>query len=317
MGSWNKTCALSNLPIFHGEETYVFVLQESDGYSRSNPTYASYLYYPILLPFEADYNDYGAGENNRGYSLPLIMEALKKELIEKEVGENEYHDIAVKRDSFEEELFYEAVHEGRLEVNTYDGPKKVSFVMMRKDIVDSILDKWEVEQYKGYDHNTMEAIYHKHKFQDVSEDIENFLENCKVIHSSFNLSNTDEATYLRLRSVVNLEFWLGDLDKNLVAYWLRRGIGSEGNGANSIFREKLELANLLADGKFDEAKSFIEIYLKGTFISSFMQATRRCWVPPCGEGSQDVEWESYELLSNIVLDSIEQQRKAQEEEWGE
>lgn len=310
MGCWHKTCALSNLPIFSGEETYVFVLQESDSYSKSQPTYTSYLYYPVLLPFGADYNDYGGGENGRGYAFPLIMDALKKGLIEKEVGENKYHDIAVERGDFGEELFYKAVHEGRLEVNTYDGPKKVSFVMMRKDIIDSILDKWVVEQYKGYDHDAMEAIYHKHKFQDILEDIENFLENCKNIHNSF-LKCDENSSFFRLHSMVNLEFWLGDLEKNLVAHWLRRGIGSEGNGSNSIFREKLELANLLADGKFDEAKLLIEVYLKGILINSFMENIRRCWVPPCGEGSQNGEWEPYELLSNIVLDSIVGQRK----EW--
>lgn len=31
MGSWNKTCGLTNLPIMCGEKTYVFVLErESD-----------------------------------------------------------------------------------------------------------------------------------------------------------------------------------------------------------------------------------------------------------------------------------------------
>lgn len=52
------------------------------------------------------------GEDDGGVWFPYIMEALKNSLIEREVSENQYHNIDVKRDEFNEELFFESIHEG-------------------------------------------------------------------------------------------------------------------------------------------------------------------------------------------------------------
>lgn len=86
MGCWNKTCALSNLPIFARERTYVFVLEESSSYRRSKAIDPNYLYDLVLIPFESTYDDYGAGENSSGIALPIILDSLKRCLIEKEQG---------------------------------------------------------------------------------------------------------------------------------------------------------------------------------------------------------------------------------------
>jgi hypothetical protein len=296
MGCWNKTCALSNLPIFSGERTYVFVLEESGSYDRGRAVYPNYLYNPVLLPFESTYNDYGAGEDSSGLALPLILDALKRELIEKEQGESEYRDMEIKREGFNEEKFFEAVHADRLEIKSYEGPKKVKFVMMRKDLVDQILDESTLETYKGWDEEAKEGIYTSYKFQDILNSVDEFLEHCSVI-----LESLPEHRF-RYLFEFELIHWLGERkDGNLASKWLRRL--SEGtNRQSSICRADFILPEMLKAGKFDEAKPLIELALKGVFIYDFMETVRRCWVPPCGEGSQGDDLDVHLLLANTVID---------------
>lgn len=297
MGCWNKTCALSNLPIFAGERTYVFVLEESSSYCRSKAIYPNYLYDPVLLPFESTYDDYGAGENSSGIALPIILDSLKRCLIEKEQGGNKYHDVEVKIDGFDEEKFFEAAREDRLEIKTWDGPKKVKFVMMRKDLVDNILDSYVIKEYVGRDEG-----YKRYKFQDILDNVDELLERFSVILQS--LPEHPLKTLLE----VWFKYWLGNIvDDNLASRWLRRGL----ENSSSFCTADFYLLDVLKEGKFDEAKSLIELTLKGAFINNFMDEVRRCWVPPCGEGSQDGDFGPHKLLAQItmnVADAIERDR---------
>jgi hypothetical protein len=148
MGCWNKTCGLSNLHIIAGTDVYVFVLEENT--DKTDRCYSTAFWRPLLLPFTSKYNDYGGGEESGGPGFQLIMDSIAKELTEMEVGDNEYHDIAVKKEGFGEEQFFESVHEHRLFKKSYYGDKQViDFVMMRKDIVDYILENRVIERYVG------------------------------------------------------------------------------------------------------------------------------------------------------------------------
>ena len=99
--------------------------------------YTTPFYSPMMMPFYAKYNDYGGGEECSGIGLKPVMEAIKNQLVEIPLGKNEYHDIAVKKDNFDEELFFEACQERRLFVEGYRKERlHVEFVMFRKDIVD-------------------------------------------------------------------------------------------------------------------------------------------------------------------------------------
>jgi hypothetical protein len=76
MGCWNKTCGLSNLPILHGERTYVFVMEQVN--SVGDHCYSTHLYRPVLLPFESTYNDYGGGEDEHFRADEILCEVLEK-----------------------------------------------------------------------------------------------------------------------------------------------------------------------------------------------------------------------------------------------
>lgn len=88
MGCWNKTCGLSNLHIFGSDPVYVFVLESERDDSNC---YTTSLFKPLLLPFESEYNDYGGGEDSGVPAFDLIMTSLKDQLVELEIGDNQYH----------------------------------------------------------------------------------------------------------------------------------------------------------------------------------------------------------------------------------
>jgi hypothetical protein len=274
MGCWNKTCALSNLPIYAGDKVYVFVLLDNP-YAESNRScYSTDLYNPIFLPFESEYDDYGGGENSSGVAFPIIMDFLRKNLIEKEVGDQ---SIAIKRDNFDEKLFYDSIQENQLEINTHKCSRRVKFVMMRKDVVDSILDKWVIQDYEGYYSVKDESIYFEYKFNDVINSVNDFLLGYDVMDGK---------------------------GKNLTAMWLYM----EPWG---FIKTKDIVSNMLDQDSVDRHE-LITTYIKGLFIHTFMERGRRLWVPPSGEGSQGEDFDVHELLAKTVLGTIEDIKKEQE-----
>jgi hypothetical protein len=171
MGSWYKTCGLSNLPILTGDRTYVFVMEQNS--SEDNHCYSSHLYRPVLLSFESTYADYGAGESSSGIGLDLIMSGIKDRMIEIPQGENKYHDIPVTKEAFDEELFFESIREGRLKVKSYNGENRVEFTMLRKDVVDAILETYIIEKYvgEGKGNTGYKNSYINYQFADLVKEV--------------------------------------------------------------------------------------------------------------------------------------------------
>ena len=109
------------------------------------------------------------------------MDAVKANLVKMEVGENQYHDIAVKAEGFDAEQFWESVHEGRLMIEDRKGRQRhVDFVMMRKDIVDDMLANYEFESYVGDGKGNRETEhgnnYLYYKFNDILSDVPELLD---------------------------------------------------------------------------------------------------------------------------------------------
>ena len=215
MGCWNKTCGLSNLHITHGTEAYVFVLEPNE--AGDSHCYATHLYKPLLLPFVTEYNDYGGGENSSGPGFQIIMDSIASKLHEVELGENKYHDIAVTKDKFGEELFFEAVHEGRLfREGNYSDPVKLEYVMFRKDVVDHILENRVIEKYVGDGKGTggWGNNYIYYKFEDIVADILPMLQEiCELA-----ASDSEDAQF---RIFGGFEYMFDYGHPNLAANWLR------------------------------------------------------------------------------------------------
>jgi hypothetical protein len=314
MGCWHKTCGLTNLHITHGTEAYVFVLEPGN---EDSHCYATHLYKPLLLPFVTEYNDYGGGENSSGVGFPLVMNGIRENLHEIELGENEYHDIAVKKDKFDEALFFEAVHEGRLYMhdryatsNDLSEHTKLEYVMFRKDVVDHILENRVIERYVGGGNGTFAKYgdskdYIQYKFADIVADILPMLQEILEMKTK----SEDDPDRIMFKLMGGFEYLFDYKHPNLAAQWLR----GDGYRYSRIVDIKDIVATVLV-GDSEEAVLRLEAvlteYLKGVFIDGFMEVTRKSWIPAGHEGSQCQEHDEYRLLiaaTTMVLDAEQKQ----------
>ncbi len=304
MGCWNNTCGLTNLPIHAGEAVYVFPIKEKDLSKYRSHCYSTALYQPMIIPFTSKYNDYGAGEESGGPAFELFMEEIRRELVELEVGENQYHDIAVKREGFGEEEFFNAVHENLLFVRgfgTTDRP--VFFTMVRKDVVDRMWDEWTFDMYKGKDTEVPPGF----------ETDKYYVKN---------------VTYAKLASllpefIANLakKFAIMEKSDKLVQRYIRRTLFEYDDGNRSLlestFRvfENFEfwdlingrecIFNFIEAGELDKAEEFARNFMVGVMVNSMMESTRRIWTPVMHLGSQSEEHAEYRLLHKLANDVLD------------
>lgn len=74
MGCWNETCLISNLPIRVGNPVVAYFVAHDnykDVKDYSGDYHATDRVFPISLPIEAEYDDYGSIENFDGKSLAI------------------------------------------------------------------------------------------------------------------------------------------------------------------------------------------------------------------------------------------------------
>ena len=280
MGSWNKTCGLSNLPIMAGEPVYVFVLEKNDPKYTTEQCYTTWLYKPAMIPFYAEYNDYGAGENCAGIGLEILMNNIRDVLIEMPQGKNVYHDIPVVRSGFTVKNFFESVLESRLFMkNAHGNAVNIDFVMCRKDIVDYVLNNYQIETY--YQNNYVDI-----KFQNLANDIPNLI---KLI--SENIDKT--VPYFVLENMLHKH-------KLLIMKFMRFD-----NYENSRIFSGLDQ---LLDNNCENPQRLEEILtdvLKFMWINMYMTHVRKTWMPAGHEGSQSDERNAYRTLiaaTSAVLD---------------
>lgn len=294
MGCWNNTCGLTNLPIFAGDPVYVFPVVDNSHY-RSH-CYTSGLYKPCLTPFEAKYNDYGAGEDESGVALEFIVVALKSQILDVEQGENSYHDIAVNKDDFDIDLFWNAVHKHRLKLkNPYLNDPNIYFTMIRKSVADEIFNNWKFDVYTGKGKGTDPDDYYERDmtYRKIAEELPQYLEFCidgdgfkhryRLFSDSEDFMVSRYFTYLSSRESWNLLF--------------------------------LETActNLVKDNKKDLVLELMTETLKGYAVDAMMGNTRKVWLPVMHQGSQDDNLDDYLALNKIIQSEIEKELKDRED----
>lgn len=118
MGSFNSLCAISGLPITYGTPVRFLLLTQSPFLDDWVKCYQHSLWSPRTFPIKALYNDYGSVEKvEEGPTRDVWMEALGLDLVEVGVGDNTFHDLAVRKDmdfdDFLEALQKECVKVGR------------------------------------------------------------------------------------------------------------------------------------------------------------------------------------------------------------
>lgn len=306
MGSWYKTCGLSKMHITDYTEVMVFVLEKN--MDPTDRCYSTAFWAPCLVPFYAKYGDYGRGDDNTGTALPYIMAGIKQSLVEMELGDNEYHDIEIKRDAFDTELFYEAVHENRLFKHNYHGHKQdYDFVMVRKDIADDILANFQRETYVGEGGDCgYENHYKLVTFAKILEDLPDFMARLsEFVKPEDELTDTANAALLRMKFMGGLDTVFDYGNANLVGKYIR---GAEDYRFSRVIRPSEVVINLMQEGKVKEATEFMVDYLKGVYINCYMEMTRQNWAPGGHEGSQANEAHGYRVGAEAVLRALAREK---------
>jgi len=336
MGCWNGTCGLSGLPIISGEEIYVFPIVES---YRDSFCYSTALYRPSVIPFRAKYNDYGAGEECSGVGLELIIDGIRESLVEMEIGENKYHDIAVKREGFDVDMFFEAIHEKRLRVPNalrgYEGEpqtKSIFFTMIRKDVVDRLWNEWAFDFWKPRDMKEIpegfesDTYYIKNvTYAKLSELIPDYME--QQVNNPLNnhfqkavdkLTDTgDNETAKLMEDLYRREYFFGDGNRE---HMLSSTFGHAFNGGYSdggfarFGNVKDKIIDSYFNGDKDTCYELLKECMIGKMVSSFMEATRKVWLPVMHQGSQSEEYNEYRLMNKITTDVMNAREKYFEED---
>ncbi len=319
MGCWNKTCGLSNLHIRAGEQVYVFPIV-SNG-NASDRCYSTAFWSPVMIPFLSEYNDYGGGENSHK-NIEYTLKGLREHMVEMELGENQYHDIEVKKDKMDEELFFEAVHESRLFVGdrAFGGQRMVDFVMIKASVVDHICENLVLEQYvgdgkgtHGYGNN-----YINYNWDTIVADSHEVLDRiCGILTGETDDPEIKELTD-GLPPKLMLKYGLRNLDTlfdyrhpNKAAAYLR---GIEDYRMSRLVRPMEEIGNLITEGKKEEAHALLIDVLRAAFINSFMECSRRNWMPMGHEGSQGQEHAQYRVLCSAITAELDKE-VAEQAEW--
>lgn len=295
MGSWHGTCGLTNLPVMRGEEVYIFPVKERDVSKYRSHCYSTSLYSPSLLPFSAKYDDYGGGTECTGVALGVTINNIRSQLFELDVGQNKHHDIAVKKDDFDVEKFFEAIHKNRLFVKGWGHNYPVFFTMVRKDVVDRMWSEWKFDVYTGKGKGIDPNDYYDRDitFEQLSDSIPSFLEECLTskVRKKVSFENHSDTYHVSsyFRTFSTSEFW--DL---------------------CFFSE--QVFDLVESENKDIAIELMELYLRGKMVNEIMELTRKIWLPVMHLGSQNQGYEVYKFLNNVVSDVIEENESNNEDE---
>ena len=319
MGCWNQTCGLTQIHIRAGEPVLVFPLVEAH---RDSLCYSTPYWTPFPIPFASEYNDYGGGENSSGLGLDMIISCLQEKLVEIEQGENQYHDIAVKREGFDEDKFWEAIHEMRLKIHSYNNAEKeVGFVMIKQSVVDYLIEHEVFERYEGYDEKG--SKYTKYKFADILTTLEVVLDKLFSVNEIEDEGIDEELRgklkfLMRYRALERIANEVHEADKNnWAADWLRFGGHSHlsyGAFSSSVMTEALDA--YVEAGDREGARELLTQYLIMQFIDSFMMSTRKFWSPQAGAGSQSDSPDGYRLLAAAMTKVLDDE-KAERDDWDE
>lgn len=327
MGSWNKTCGISGLPIYPNEKVIMFVVIEQQYPQRD---LATSFWRPVLYPIDSLYADYGKGTNNRG--LSLVIDMLRPMFVKRKQGSNKYREPAVEPSTIDDAQFFSLVSYLRLLVAVPLKKERllVDFVMFKQRVVDSICQRLTHKSYFsiGQGIEGMDKDHVTYTYQNLVAQVPllmaKFTAHYKQVHEEF------EPTIHEPRLNLAREFltFLHEVAKNhgentrenaelatIASYLIA---GAHTHQLTTFFKPFRMLEDLIYEGKSDEATQLIQKFLLGVCINNFLIQTRKQWMPGCYEGSQQETEQAYRVLGQVLIDEYkkeEAKRQKRTREW--
>jgi hypothetical protein len=344
MGSWNSTCAISNLHIKAGQKVAVFLLVEN----KFDPDYCynNTLYSPCIFPFYGENDSYGGVEDTYGVARDAVVEALRNQLYERELGRNEYHDIAVAKDEFDIEKLFEADHENRLGIvhplSDFGMAESMELVRQRmettpdenlKKVLQEALDDFEKEKKDNEARPHLE-VHHVQIHGDVFDDIlahyyvkdyhhnktTGAFEHHKIFYADLVKLLPELIARMRdnykVMKISGIRSVTSDKDEESSGWGFLSLLNQDGISVYPALLTVDEVLQKLFAENADDAtiEAWLTEAVKGMWINIFMSRTRKIWQVQCGRGSQSEEHRGYEIL-NDSMQKILAAEKAERKSW--
>lgn len=294
MGCWNESCMISNLPITCGDEIAMTVLVKSR--AGMNHLRSTEYYYPAPLMFYGKYNDYGTGEDCEGVGLHYIVDEYKTcNTFDDDMTADQFVERLAR---YEIQLYTPDIFKARLA-----GDKKThidtQLVMIRKDVLDRILDEFYIET-TFYDKDENDSFIYEHiDFQYLLDFIPDSIKRLKEFYREER--KMEEATgkpsiTLSFHRVPEIDY----RDKNMLLKHLHHH--DKDVGYDFFCNSLGEKIKSMAESNQDQyLEGFLEEYAKHVMLLLFIEHTRKIYVRPTNT-SQAYDTDAHKLLAKITTE---------------
>jgi len=149
MGSYFQTCGLTNLPIRGREKVVVGFLVRTLPLQVSQ-CYPNHSWSLTPFFFDAVYDEGGNVENESGLMLDHMMNTILSYMVEREEGQNPYHEPPVKKKGLTIQDVIQASNSNRFFLTNLFSPNlnhQLKVIFFKKSVIDSFLETFEFDSW--------------------------------------------------------------------------------------------------------------------------------------------------------------------------
>lgn len=252
MGSWNETCFLSNLAIEGGDPVVGFLVAIHH-YTDQNPYlgshYATDTGSPFGLPFYGKYNSYGTIEDFDVNSIAAkynkhilgaedFSEVLSR--IERAACSPKDGTVDVNLDRYSELTF-----ETEDKYTRKENPVPVTLVMAHRDIVDALLEEYNIGALESYEPTKESFLYGLSQLRNRKVNLSTNYMNTTDLNLNVNITekrdydnmigfvlNHDQSVDEEFAELLLIDYRMKTIMMKLRKLWM----GTTGKGSQSSFR---------------------------------------------------------------------------------
>lgn len=272
MGCWNETCMLSHMQIMSGDDIQVIILVQND--NESNPCYYNTNYAPLILPFTAEYDDYGGIVTKDNY-IPFYSSVVLEN--SKFVYEND------------EEYKYKTVDDLVREITTDS-----CLYLFRENCCDRKRRKCKLE-----------CVYVHKQLYDIL--VENFKSRkpCNRNETLYDLWKDTYKTIINnlhevrvLKKMKNEDALIKALDIKYITTEMMYKMSQHGYDANRAYMNIIDKYEIDMDAFADDMTNYI-------MFAYSLEYGRYGYLSRCGAGGQDADVRVQKLVAQFILDFSE------------
>ena len=325
MGSWNETCALTNLPIMDGDEVVFFLIEEALTSEKHVYVYSTDEWAPRGIHLYAKYVDYGKYEISQSLLASMTLESFQDQLHEMEQGENPYHDREVKLKDLSWELIQQAIYDNRLYVKKWANLEhvgipsrnpKVSRVAVLREVFDRIIEN-PTDAFTS----TYKTAYNVMSPEQSAEEYINAVKKFLTEYREKFVMVSDKPIAKKDKEIIELTALMSldshgrlELSNGNVLYGLAGTVGESYYVSWSTRRIMSEVHEMISKDTDPVAvKEILTELAKFNIFARFVDLTRHRWSPTCGAGSQAENYEEHMKLAEITKSICEKKIKEYEE----